>query len=80
MSKYDTIQLADNAQKIINNPAWEQITTHMLDGMRESWAECNDPVVREQIWATHNALTELIGEFQSAILSGEIATQNPEED
>lgn len=76
MNKQEKIHLAENAKKIIKNPAWHTITNTMMDALQQNWADCNDPVVRENLWYTQNALAELIAEFESVILSGEIAVND----
>ena len=76
MNRQETITLAENAKKIINNPAWHLITNTMMDALQQNWADCKDPVVREDIWHSQNSLAELIAEFESVIMNGEIAVDN----
>ena len=76
MTPKQTIALANNAKAILDNPAWDVLTRKMIAGLKNEWAECADPVVRESLWQTQNSLSELIGEFEMAILNGDIAS-NP---
>ena len=76
MTPKQTIALANNAKAILDNPAWDVLTRKMMAGLKNEWAECTDPVVRESLWQTQNSLSELIGEFEAAILNGDIAS-NP---
>ena len=77
MTKSDKIQLGEQARKIKENPAWHAITNTMMNGLQQSWSECNDPVVREDIWHRQNALHDLIGDIDAAIMNGDIAATTP---
>ena len=76
MNKRETIALSNNAKAILDNPAWDILTRKMMAGLKNEWTECTDPVTRESLWQTQNSLSELIGEFEAAILNGNIAS-NP---
>lgn len=79
-TRQEKIQLAEQAKQILNNPAWHSITTKMMDDLQQSWADCLDPVVREDLWHRQNALHDLIGDIEVTIMNGEIALSiTPEE-
>ena len=77
MTKSDKIQLGEQARQIKSNPAWHVITNNMMNNLQQSWSECNDPVVREDLWHRQNALHDLIGDIDAAIMNGDIATTTP---
>lgn len=78
-TRQEKIQLAEQAGQILKNPAWHAITSEMMDDLQQSWADCMDPVVRDDIWHRQNALHEIIGDLELAVMNGEIATTTPEE-
>ena len=77
MTKSDKIQLGEQARQIKENPAWHLITNDMMNDLQQSWSECNDPVVREDLWHRQNALHDLIGDIDAAIMNGDIARTTP---
>lgn len=73
MTEQEKIRLRDQAKELLDNPAWHYITNQMMDALQLNWSECKDAIVREDLWHKQNALAELIGEFETAIMNGDIA-------
>lgn len=74
MTRDEEIILAERAQEILNNPAWQQLVQTWHDNLSEALADhCQDDVALKEIAHSYQAIRMLITGLEDFVATGRMA-------
>ena len=74
MTRDEEIILAERAQEILNNPAWQQLVEHWHSNLGEMLADhCQDDNALKEIAHSYRAVRMLITGLEDFVTTGKLA-------